>query len=395
MAEARSGRTAVAWPEGYAPFAAEDAAAFAAPWLGAASAEAEEIGDGNLNLVFRVRGGGGSVIVKQALPYLRIVGESWPLTLDRARIEAEALALHGRLAPDRVATLLHHEPRLAALVIEDLGDHEVWRGALVEGRDVPGVAEGVGDYCARTLLGTSDVLMDPAERKALALRFSNPELCAITEDLVFTSPFTDSPSNKYDEAISDLAAELRRDRPLRRAAARLRFRFRTRAEALIHGDLHSGSVLVAPHDPRAFDVEFAFVGPMGFDVGNVLANLALARVAHEAAGDADFSLRLDAAAGSFWTAFDEGVERLWPSREPWRREFVAGVLEDAAGYAGAEMIRRIVGLAHVADVDSLPPEPRLRAQHTAVAGARHLLLGGPVASLEDLWCRAISQEEYA
>jgi 5-methylthioribose kinase len=381
--------------DGYAPLDLERVLGLAEPHLPGPPSRAEEIGDGNLNLVFRVRGGDGSVIVKQALPYLRVVGEGWPLTLDRARIEAEALALHGRLAPGRVPALLAHDPVLAVLVLEDLFAHRVWRAELVAGRDVAGVPAQLGEYCARTLLGTSDLLMAPAERKALAARFSNPELCAITEDLVFTSPYVDSPSNRYDDAIADLAQELRRDRPLRRAAAVLRFRFRTRAEALLHGDLHTGSVLVAPSDARAFDHEFAFLGPMGFDTGNVLANLALARTAHAAAGDEAFAARLDVAAQAFWEAFADGVRRLWPAGEPWREPFLAGVLADSAGYAGVEVLRRLVGLAHVADVDGLAPAPREAAQRAAAACGRALLLGGAATSFDDLWTRATSEERYA
>lgn len=45
---------------------------------------AQEVGDGNLNLVFIVTGPSGQAIVKQALPYVRLVGDSWPLPLKRA-----------------------------------------------------------------------------------------------------------------------------------------------------------------------------------------------------------------------------------------------------------------------------------------------------------------------
>jgi 5-methylthioribose kinase len=38
-----------------------------------------EVGDGNLNLVFIVAGRHGEVCAKQALAYVRLVGESWPL----------------------------------------------------------------------------------------------------------------------------------------------------------------------------------------------------------------------------------------------------------------------------------------------------------------------------
>ena len=43
-----------------------------------------EVGDGNLNLVFIVKGSNGGIAVKQALPYVRLVGESWPLPLSRS-----------------------------------------------------------------------------------------------------------------------------------------------------------------------------------------------------------------------------------------------------------------------------------------------------------------------
>ena len=50
-----------------------------------------EVGDGNLNLVFIVEGPAGGVVVKQALPYVRLVGDSWPLPLERSWFEYNAL----------------------------------------------------------------------------------------------------------------------------------------------------------------------------------------------------------------------------------------------------------------------------------------------------------------
>ena len=37
--------------------------------------DVREVGDGNLNLVFIVEGPAGGLVVKQALPYVRLVGE--------------------------------------------------------------------------------------------------------------------------------------------------------------------------------------------------------------------------------------------------------------------------------------------------------------------------------
>lgn len=89
----------------YRTFTAADAVEYARQYGQVADPQAlvsaDEIGDGNLNLVFKIRDreGVSRVIVKQALPYVRCVGESWPLTLDRARIEAETLRVHGGFCP--------------------------------------------------------------------------------------------------------------------------------------------------------------------------------------------------------------------------------------------------------------------------------------------------------
>jgi 5-methylthioribose kinase len=65
------------------------------------------------------------------------------------------------------------------------------------------------------------------------------------------------------------------------------------AQALLHGDLHSGSLMATPESMFVIDAEFAFYGPMGFDVGLLLGNLLLAAFAqpgHEArAGDREVS----------------------------------------------------------------------------------------------------------
>lgn len=58
-------------------------------------------------------------------------------------------------------------------------------------------------------------------------------------------------------------------------------RFRERAQALIHGDLHTGSVMVTSDSTQVIDPEFAFYGPMGFDIGAFLGNLILAFFAQD------------------------------------------------------------------------------------------------------------------
>ncbi len=52
-------------------------------------------------------------------------------------------------------------------------------------------------------------------------------------------------------------------------------RFCERSQALLHADLHTGSIMVTQTSTQCIDPEFGFYGPMGFDVGAFLGNLAL------------------------------------------------------------------------------------------------------------------------
>jgi 5-methylthioribose kinase len=382
----RQGRRAdAASPAPYRELSADTVGAFAARFLDGTVAETREVGDGNLNRVFRVSSATSSVIVKQALPYLKVAGRQWLLTRERAHIEADALAVHGQLAPALVPRVLHFDQALSAIVFEDLRDYRSWRDLLVDSQPSPGAAEQAGRYCADVLLGTSDLAVPLRQRDSLRRRFTYSELCWLTEDLVFTAPYVDSPSNRYDEALTGLAEEIRGDLGLRLAVAELRAAFITRADALVHGDLHSGSVLIRGDEVRIIDQEFAFFGPFGFDPGLLLANLALSHIAHEAAGDVGFSRLVASYARAYWDAFADQCGQLWRQDPAELTGFLGAVLADAARFAGVEMIRRIVGLAHARDIDSLRPPARLQAQQRAVACGRALVTGPECTSIDELW----------
>ncbi|MFS7979560.1 putative S-methyl-5-thioribose kinase [Helianthus anomalus] len=62
----------------------------------------KEVGDGNLNFVYIVISPSGSIVIKQAVPYIRLIGESWPLTKERSCFEAMALGSQHELSPKHV-----------------------------------------------------------------------------------------------------------------------------------------------------------------------------------------------------------------------------------------------------------------------------------------------------
>ena len=113
---------------------------------GPANLAAKEVGDGNLNLVFIIENKDDpkqSVVLKQALPYLRIAGDSWPLTRERMRFETQALLKHNELAPGLVPLVYDHDEEMSVVVMEYLGNHEIMRKPLVERKKFPHFADHI------------------------------------------------------------------------------------------------------------------------------------------------------------------------------------------------------------------------------------------------------------
>jgi 5-methylthioribose kinase len=362
----------------------------------------EEVGDGNLNLVFIVRGPAGGVAVKQALPYVRLVGESWPLPLSRAHYEHMALTRQAACAPGLTPEVLHYDETLALIAMELLEPHVIMRRGMIAGVLYPRAADDLAEFAARTLFLTSDLALPAAQKKALVGAFAgNTALCKITEDLIFTEPYMVAANNRWTAPYLDPhAARIRGDGDLKVAVSLLKLKFMGSAEALIHGDLHTGSVMVTPEDTRVIDPEFAFVGPMGFDLGAVIANLLLnffSQVGHEPSPGARDPYRAFVleTVERFWDGFrarflalwraqgagdgfpaalfadEEGRLRLETAREAWMNRLFA----DALGFAGAKMIRRILGLAHNIDLEHIAdPRVRATAEARALALARELIV---------------------
>ena len=256
---------------------------------------AKEVGDGNLNLVFIVQEEGNaqhSAVLKQALPYLRVAGESWPLTRERMRFETQALLLHNQLAPGLAPEVYDHDEEMSLVIMEYLGQHEVMRMPLVRRVRFPKFVDHISTFMARTLFFTSDLYLTGVEKKELQAKYMNPHLCKIQEDFVFTNPYMESPENKWNPAIDAEVQAVRRNSRLKLAIAEVKESYMTHAQSLIHSDLHTGSIMLNQDDTRVIDPEFAFYGPMGFDVGAVLENLVLNYLSHYA-HTPDPKVRLD------------------------------------------------------------------------------------------------------
>ena len=349
--------------------------------------DAEEIGDGNINYVFRVRSraNGKSIIVKQADRLLRSSGR--PLDITRSKREAEALRIYAGFTPQFIPQIYAYDDTMSAICMEDISYCGNLRKELMAGHPLPAsFAENAASFLADAVFATSDLFLPPEEKKERVKAFINPELCAISETLVFSEPYCNGKSRNRitpgNEAF--IQKTLYNDEALKAEVASLRETFMNKAEALIHGDLHTGSIFIGNNTGTAIDKngttepcmkiidpEFAFYGPIGYDLGNIIANLycawmyaAFTREKRSAADD--FIERIAAAIEALPQLFTaKALERCKtvPLSDPlynerYIRRRLAEIVTDAYGFAGTEIIRRAVGDTKTAEFDAMGQDLR-------------------------------------
>lgn len=322
----------------------------------------EEVGDGNLNLVFKVNNSKDAakktLILKQALPYVRLVGKDWPMTRDRSRIESEAIKTQSKYCPDYVPEIFFTDNEMSLFLMEDLSDYNLYAYNLMQGEKNDYIAEIVGEFLAENFFHSSDLGMDAKEKKNEVKKFINPDLCKITEDLIFTEPYFDVERNNVSDALRPFLEEdfWQRDE-LKTEVAKLKYNFMNHAEALLHGDMHTRSIFVKDDSVKIFDQEFAFYGPMGFDFGLFFGNLLLNFVTQEY-WNKDKTVEMQdhiiEVINDTWHKFEErflelmaqAEDRMY-SLESMRNVFIKHLLAEIAGYTGTSAIRRVHGLAGV------------------------------------------------
>lgn len=323
-----------------------------------------EIGDGNINYVFVVTDEeeGRSIVVKQADKFVRSSGR--PLNLYHNKIEAKILSIEGGFAPSMVPKIYFYDEIMCALYMEDISAYKNLRTEMLEGKKFPRFAEDISTFLADTLLPTTDLVIDRAIKKEQVKLFTNIDLCDITEDLVLTEPYYDyKKQNIITTGNEDFIEEqIYQNEDLKAEVGILRDSFMNHSQALIHGDLHSGSIFINENGLKVIDPEFAFYGPIGYDIGNVIGNMFFvwANKAYIHPDEESFiewvTNTIEDLVSKTKAKLEEKFEEivvhpLYNSK--FKEQYLSDIWSDSFGFAGTEIIRRVVGDAKVQELISV------------------------------------------
>ena len=324
----------------------------------------KEIGDGNINYVYRISNGKDSIILKQAGVHTRSNSSGRILDINRNTREAETLSFYGSILPDLAPKIISIDKVMNLFVMEDLKSFLVLRDALMKGQIYHHLQEQITDFLVETTLSTADFFTDPFVKKENVAKYTNKELCKISEELVFREPFFNVlKENVFSESLTKFVEDnLYNNKQMQLEAAKLKYEFMNNPQALIHGDLHTGSIFVNENYIKVMDCEFAFYGPIGYDLGTIMANFIFSYVYH-------LYVTRDKNYTSFLFKVIDDILRLFKNKfivkflhesndisaqnDYFIEYYLLEVLKTGFGICGLELLRRTTGCARVKEIESV------------------------------------------
>jgi len=379
--------------------------------------EVSEIGDGNLNFVYIVtnRTNKKSLIVKQAVPYLRIAGEGFSLSRERMNYEIRALEFYSKLVPNLVPKIYYADESMSLIIMQNLSKHIIMRKGLIDTIYYPNFAEQISTFLANTLFFSSSLYLSSKEKRELIYRFNkNTELCKLTEDFVFTLAFMEDKTNDINLDLLNEAKEFFKESDYKKNILKLKYIFMTQTDALLHGDLHTGSIMLNREESFVIDPEFAFVGAFGFDIGALIANLINSYISHfYRSGNREYQEWILDTIREIYSKFESKFLELWEKYpnsallkdgfidkeelEEFKKEFMQNIFSQSVGFAGCKIARRVFGIAGVEDIRGIEDrEKRKEAELMALRVGKRLILNYEnIKSVDELisYCNDLHQSQ--
>lgn len=295
-------------------------------------------GAGNMNCTLRVTTRARTFILKQSRPWV----EKYPdiaAPLDRALQEGvfyEVVATHPPVA-SMMPRLLGVSRTSRILMLTDLGKASDYTG-LYQG-------DGIEGDVIDALVGYLSELHATSVESDRVGEFVNRDMRRLNHHHIFELPLAPGGGgvdlDSLTPGLQTEAGRLRDDHQYVEAVRRLGARYLDDGRALLHGDFFPGSWVRSESGVYVIDPEFCFFGPPEFDIGVFLAHLSLARQPAQ---------------------IRKRVSETYKADEPFDGDL-------AARFAGAEMMRRLLGVAQ------LPLSATLVEKQRWLARSRQLVCG--------------------
>jgi 5-methylthioribose kinase len=289
----------------------------------------EKPGEGNMNVVLRIRTNTRSFIVKQSRPFVQKYQD---ITAPIERIDVEFQfykAVTNKVIAPHIPKILAYNVDNYLLILEDLGDC----------KDMSYL------YDDRTMRSSQmheliDIAAEIHKSKPTAYP-ENMDLRLLNHQHIFVLPFLKDSDFHLDDiqnGLQELALIYRHDGALKTEISKIGEQYLSKGDTLLHGDYYPGSWMTKENHTYVIDPEFSFMGFAEFDIGVMAAHSIM------------ISMNTDCL---------ETIKNRYP------KKLNAKLL---AQVAGIEIMRRLIGLAQ------LPLKRSIEEKKVLLNMARTLIL---------------------
>ena len=235
----------------------------------------EKPGEGNMNVVMRVKTDQSSLILKQSKPYVQKY-PSIPAPIVRLEVEHEFyhLVKSNSVLSTFLPDLIGFDPDNYILAIQDLGiavdfsflyqkSSSFKRGNLFE-----------------AIQFLSNLHCNPFPEEIKNQFPKNLELRKLNYEHLFIYPYLEKNGFDLDtiqEGLQTIAKPYKQDASLKKQMKELGEVYLSQGEYLLHGDFYPGSWLLLNGSLKVIDPEFCFFGPVEYDVGVLIAHMKMAQ----------------------------------------------------------------------------------------------------------------------
>ncbi|MGB5357868.1 MAG: phosphotransferase [Eudoraea sp.] len=266
-------------------------------------------GEGNMNVVLRIKTSERSLILKQSRPFVQKYQEI-KAPLERIEVEHHFYkAIANKSAQEHFPEIYGYDPENYLLLMQDLGNCEDMSRFYNK-----------GPFSDKTLNTLVDILNTIHNQKNLPNYPLNQELRTLNHQHIFVLPFMEDNGFDLDgiqKGLQDLSISYKTDNALKKEIEKLGQLYLSQGETLLHGDFYPGSWMQSEEKIYVIDPEFSFMGFKEFDLGVMIA--------HSIMGNMDLKV-----IGVVIDRYQSGAE-----------------LSLVEQVAGVEIMRRLIGLAQL------------------------------------------------
>ena len=270
----------------------------------------ESAGEGNMNVVLRVKTTSRSLIAKQSFPFVKKFPQI-AAPIERIDTEYQFLKYVNQVSDlsDFLPKVLAYFPEHHLMIMEDFGEGNDYT-------DLYDINNNLNEADFKTLIG----FLDKLHRLEIQEFPENSAMKKLNHEHIFRFPFEVENGfnlNSIEVGLQEASMVYKKDNKLKTAINNLGNRYLSKGKYLLHGDFYPGSWLKVGKELKIIDPEFGFLGDREFDLGVFISHLIFAGMDRESI-----------------------VKGLNSYTLPFSKQL-------AWQYAGVELMRRLIGIAQL------------------------------------------------